>query len=419
MTTDLNCAVNQKYKIHATTTSIDLSKLELRYEFDTNHQTGVRVFFDNAALQLNIAPYYLDISSHVHTELIHTADSDYFSIKFLTSNVLKKDTGNIRISLWLSNRDGSPINQVENTELSVFYDGCNQANVTSEPCAFYYESSDTANVDYRNQSIYGFPVNPYDMPPGILQLKQNVNYGKTTKISFYSKITGTYRKCNIITPANYSSERNYPVLYLLHGIGGTEDEWLGGGCATLIGNMIAKNIAKEMIVVVPNARACTIDSVPEDMNENIETFDQFIKVLKTDLIPYVNNHYSVLTGTENTAIAGLSMGGRESLFIGFSMTDTFGYIGAFSPAPGLLPDTDLDYCGQFLPDDFKLPENKPTPKMIMLCNGDSDSVVHKIPDYYHSVLERNGVQHLWYTMYGDHNFDVWDNGLYQFVKRIF
>lgn len=113
------------------------------------------------------------------------------------------------------------------------------------------------------------------------------------------------------------------------------------------------------------------------------------------------------------------MGGRESLFIGISLTDIFGYIGAFSPAPGLLPDAGLNYGRQFQPSEFKIPAGKPTPKMIMICNGTSDSVVHDVPAYYHETLVKNGVQHLWYTMPGDHNFEVWNNGLFQFVKRIF
>lgn len=65
-----------------------------------------------------------------------------------------------------------------------------------------------------------------------------------------------------------------------------------------------------------------------------------------------------------------------------------------------------------------LPAGKPNPKMIMICNGTSDSVVHDVPTCYHNTLASNGVQHVWYTMPGDHNFEVWLNGLYHFSEKI-
>lgn len=194
-----------------------------------------------------------------------------------------------------------------------------------------------------------------------------------------------------------------------------------GGCSSIIGNMIAKGYAKEMIVVVPNVRAMQDDSVPSNClsSDNIAAFDNFINDFNTDLMPYIENHYSIKTGRENTAIAGLSMGGRESLYIGFPMLDTFGYIGTFSPASGLLPDSSLNYPGQFQPSEFTMPASAKTPKTVMSCCGTSDSVVGTVPEYYHNVLTNNGIQHFWHTMPGDHNFDVWNNGLYQFAKRIF
>lgn len=420
--TDLSYSINQKYIIHAAAAPIDLSRLELRYDCsiaDRNSQKAVNVYFDNAAIQMVTAPFYLDISNAVHAATVKTAENNYISITFQSAEVIQPDSGSLRIMLRIANADWSPIDNIEETGLSVIYDGIPKPPVTPEPLEVFESSEVLENPDTSAQEICSAPVNPYDMPMNVMQIKPDVNYGTTTKISFYSSVIGTYRKCNVITPANYSPDKTYPVLYLLHGIGGTEDEWLCGGCATIIGNMIAEGTAKEMIVVVPNARASKLDGFPSDFLENIATCDKFIDVLKADLIPYINIHYSVKTGPEHTAIAGLSMGGRESLFIGFSMSETFGYIGAFSPAPGLLPDATLDYCGQFLPREFKIPQDKPVPKMILMCNGDSDSVVHTIPDYYHSVLIENGVKHLWYTMHGDHNFDVWDNGLYQFVKRIF
>ncbi len=76
-------------------------------------------------------------------------------------------------------------------------------------------------------------------------------------------------------------------------------------------------------------------------------------------------------------------------------------------------------CKHRLTKHYNIPEDKKTPKFILICTGNNHGVVTNTPHYYHQVLERNGVNHVWYTMDGDHNFVVWKKGLYNFVKRIF
>jgi enterochelin esterase-like enzyme len=286
------------------------------------------------------------------------------------------------------------------------------------------QTTDKANSNTNTAKDVGEKVEKvenWDAPLGFDVKKASVKYGDLKEVSYKSTTTGTTRKCNVITPADYDKSKKYPVLYLLHGIGGTDSEWLGGNPVNVIGNLIAEGQATDMVVVMPNVRASADDSVPKDIlgQQNIAAFDNFINDLKNDLMPFINSNYSVSTEWKDTAIAGLSMGGRESLFIGFSMTDTFSYIGAFSPAPGLLPDSGLAYPGQFSEKEFNILAGKNTPKLILICSGNNDGVVGNVPSTYHQVLEKNGVKHLWYTMNGDHNFVVWKNGLYNFVKRIF
>lgn len=262
----------------------------------------------------------------------------------------------------------------------------------------------------------------YAVPYGFDTNKPNVKYGKLEEVSYYSKTTGATRKCYVLLPVNYSVSKKYPVLYLLHGIGGTDSEWLNGNPTAIIGNLVSENKASDMIVVMPNVRAAADDSVPKNIygQENINAFDNFINDLNNDLMPFINSKYSVKTGKENTAIAGLSMGGRESLYIGFKNLDKFGYIGAFSPAPGLLPDSALNYPGQLTKEQFSIPKNSVNiPKLIMICCGNNDSVVKNTPNTYHQTLVGNKVNHIWYTIDGDHNFTVWKHGLYNFAKRIF
>lgn len=267
----------------------------------------------------------------------------------------------------------------------------------------------------------------YTTPQGFDTLTAAGDGWKRETVTYASKTTGADRLCHVILPAGYSSETSYPVLYLLHGIGGDHNEWLGGNPLEVVSNLVGAGEATEMIVVIPNVRAMKEDAVPQEVfgPVNIAAFDNFINDLRDDLMPFIAANYNIKTGRENTAIAGLSMGGRESLFIGFSMSDTFGYIGAFSPAPGLLPlsfpggGDRPTFPGQFTEEELKIPEGAPTPYFIMMCNGEQDEIVKFCTAGYEATLNKNGVEHLYYTMPGGHDFTVWKNGLYHFAKQIF
>lgn len=265
----------------------------------------------------------------------------------------------------------------------------------------------------------------YKTPTNFASKREGVTYGEMELKEYWSDTTQAFRKCNILLPPNYSEGKKYPILYLLHGIGGTHDEWLeykglvSNPPRYIIGNLIHDGEAEEMIVVIPNARAMTNDSAPSNIfsNENVEAFANFINDLENDLMPFIEKRYSVSTKWEDTAIAGLSMGGREALSIGLKRVDRFGYIGAFSPAPSLLT-TAIQFQDQFLAKDFTVPSGK-KPPLIMLCVGTEDGTSGTDTKTYHDTLLNNGVQHLWYTMPGGHDMSVWKNGLYQFAKRIF
>lgn len=262
----------------------------------------------------------------------------------------------------------------------------------------------------------------YDVPENFSAVQDGVNYGTMMEITYDSKTTGTTRKANIILPPNYSEEKEYPVLYLLHGIGGNHNEWKNGQAANVIGNLVAAGETSEMIVVMPNVRARANDgSNPSDIYsmEHYQAFDNFINDLRDDLMPFLEANYAIASGKENTAIAGLSMGGRESLYIGFSMPETFGYIGAFCPAPGLLSYSNFGVSegGLFTEETFTLPEG--SDNFVMIVAGLSDTVVGAFPSTYHQTLENNGVEHVYYETQGGHDFGVWRHGLYNFAKNIF
>lgn len=292
----------------------------------------------------------------------------------------------------------------------------NSATVTTAPTA---AATTTTATPTKAPTVTAAPAESFKTPAGFDQKKNGVTYGKLSTIQYYSKTTGATRKCNIILPAGYTTDKKYPVLYLLHGIGGNHCEWMGGEPVNVVGNLIAAGEAKEMIVVMPNIRAKKDDSTNGNVysQENISAFDNFINDLKNDLMPYIEKNYSIATGRENTAIAGLSMGGRESLFIGVKMPETFGYIGAFCPAPGLVPLQ--GFQAQLTNDELTIKDKANMPYLVLIAAGKSDTVVYDNPENYHKLLEKNGVPNIFYKTAGGHDFTVWKNGLYNFAKRIF
>ena len=258
----------------------------------------------------------------------------------------------------------------------------------------------------------------YAPPSDYTKKKADVTYGKREQIVYSSKTTGTDRKAYVVLPPNYDESKQYPVVYLLHGIGGDHTEWFQGKPTEILGNLIAEEQADEMIMVFPNIRARANDAATGEMSvEVFQAFDNFINDLRDDLMPYMEEHYPIKTGRENTAVCGLSMGGRESLYIGLTMCDRIGYIGAFEPAIGVLPYNVEE--GLFTAETMTLPDEYKNSTLLMIVKGQSDGTVGEWPLTYHKTLENNGVPHIYYDMPGGHDFSVWNNGFYNFAKRIF
>src|SRR5262249_46387203 len=140
-------------------------------------------------------------------------------------------------------------------------------------------------------------------------------------------------KAQVYTPPGYTKDRKYPVLYLLHGIGGDEKEWTRGGVADVVlDNLIADKKSAPMIVVLPNGRAAKDLTARDPIPKQSPAFAAFEKDLLTDLIPFIEKSYSVKADRESRALAGLSMGGGQSFNFGLSHLDTFAWVGGFSSA---------------------------------------------------------------------------------------
>lgn len=253
---------------------------------------------------------------------------------------------------------------------------------------------------------------------GATDEKSGTAYGTYEKVTFTSAVCGGRSKSfNVLLPANYDKNKKYPVLYTLHGYWGDEDALLDKGDASLrlrqiIGNAIAAGEAEEMIVVFPDIYASDTQDKCDGLNEkNNKAYDNFINELTKEIMPYMEQHYSIKTGRDNTAITGFSMGGRESLYIGFSRPDLFGYVGAMCPAPGLTTD-------QIKPENLKFGETEPY--MLFISAGSNDTLIYSTPASYHDTLNTNNVTHIWhYVNGGDHGGKTIRPHMYNFIRYIF
>lgn len=250
-----------------------------------------------------------------------------------------------------------------------------------------------------------FAVAPagFDMP------RTSVPQGKVEEVEYDSKSVGVKRKMVIYTPPGYSSDKKYPVLYLLHGIGGTEWEWLKPGVANVIlDNLIADGKVTPMIAVMPNGRARANDRAEGNVFESAPAFGVFDKDLIGSIIPFIDARYATLASKEHRALAGLSMGGGQSLNFGLANLQTFGSVGGFSSAPNTFPAEKL------VPDVEKAKKLK----LLWVSCGDKDGLL-SISQRVHQFLKQKEVPHIWHVSSGGHDFPVWKNDLYWFAQRIF
>jgi len=162
--------------------------------------------------------------------------------------------------------------------------------------------------------------------------------GAIARHAYHSAVANDDRDFFVYTPAGYDAHRAqpYPVLYLLHGLGDDAERWLngGGGAANILDNLIGQGKAVPMIVVSPLGYGTSTGPVGGRTGENITGYT---KILLDEVMPMVDKAYNVSKNREQRAIAGLSMGGAESLYVGLNHLDTFAWIGAFSSAPMLWP----------------------------------------------------------------------------------
>ncbi len=229
-------------------------------------------------------------------------------------------------------------------------------------------------------------------PKGFDARRDSIDRGKVETLEYDSKTVGEKRKLVVYTPPGYSKDDKYPVLYLLHGRGGNEGHWTRAGAAhVILDNLYADKKLAPMIVVMPNG--------------TVTASGGFESELLKDVVPFIESRYPVRDGPEHRAVAGLSMGGSQSLNIGLKHPDKFAWVGSFS-AP---------VRGRGTADLIKDPKQL---KLLWVSCGDTDTLMPGNKGL-HDALEEKKVAHVWHVDSGGHDFRVWKNDLYLLAPLLF
>ena len=255
-----------------------------------------------------------------------------------------------------------------------------------------------------DKSVFPEGVSGTDVP------RTGIPQGALAMVEYDSKTVGTRRKMQVYTPPGYSKARKYPVLYLLHGIGGDETEWQRFVAPNvMLDNLLADKKVVPMIVVMPNGRAQPNDRAEGDIYAGAPAFAKFERDLLDDVIPAIESRFSVQADRDHRAVAGLSMGGGQSLNFGLGHLDTFAWVGAFSPAPNTKPPAEL------VPNPAEASRQL---KLLYLSCGNKDGLI-RISQGVHAYLKEKSVAHIWNVDGNAHDTPEWKNNLYHFSQLVF
>lgn len=246
-------------------------------------------------------------------------------------------------------------------------------------------------------------------PAGWDRPRDGIPHGRLEMLSYDSRTVGTRRRLLVYTPPGYDPQRAYPVLYLLHGIGGDETEWQRFAAPeVLLDNLIADGRAQPMIVVMPNGRAQPNDRAEGNVFAAAPAFARFERDLLDDVIPAIEARFRTRTDREGRALAGLSMGGGQALNFGLTHPERFAWVGGFSSAPNTRAPAEL------LPD-----ANAARPfRLLWLSCGSQDGLL-RVSQGVHARLQALGVPHVWHVPAHGHDAAQWRQDLYYFAQRLF
>lgn len=231
---------------------------------------------------------------------------------------------------------------------------------------------------------------------------KNVPHGMVSQVYYQSKTFGKTRRMHVWTPAGYEKMDKLPVLYLIHGGGDNDFAWPGVGHANFIlDNLLAEGKIVPMVVVMPDGSVDT---------------DKFTTEMMNDIIPYVEANFNVLTDREHRAIAGLSMGGLETLNISLYHYKHFAYVCPMST--GWFLGSDLyDKWEPYLKEHAA--EMNKYFKLYKFYMGGEEDIAYKNCIGTREMFDKYGVKHEYSQMPGGHTWYVWRHNLYDFAPLLF
>lgn len=252
-----------------------------------------------------------------------------------------------------------------------------------------------------------------------------VPHGTVSKVWYNSESLGLQRRLSIYTPPGYeSSNKRYPVFYLLHGMGGDENAWLElGRTSQILDNLIAQGKAEPMIVVMTNGNAA-LEAAPGESSLGFapptinlpKTMEGSFETAFPEVVSFVDKHYRTIRKKDARAIAGLSMGGYHSLHISKQYPDKFGYVGLFSAA--ITPDSGIE-SPIYKDTDAKLKKQfAMNPKLYWIAIGKTD-FLYQANTEYRKLLDEKGYPYTYYESEDGHIWKNWRIYLTEFVPLLF
>ena len=277
---------------------------------------------------------------------------------------------------------------------------------------------DVAVADPSSETIYGMSrmVSAIEIPfagDGYYALK-DVPHGDIRIKKYFSKTTNSWRQAYIYTPPGYdASTDKYPVLYLLHGGGEDERGWaIQGKADAILDNLIAEKKAKPMLIVMVDGNLSTGLS---GFNERaLQTFENEVK---QTVIPFIESNYRVAGGAENRALAGLSMGGLQTLYAGIKNTDQFAYLGVFSSGWWAnQPDLSNPQYDFMKTNAATINKNL---KSFWISMGGKEDIAYANCKIMLGKFDEMVVKYTYSEYPGGHTWPVWRNNLYNFAQVLF
>ncbi len=252
-----------------------------------------------------------------------------------------------------------------------------------------------------------------------------VPHGTVFRIWYDSPALGLERRMTVYTPAGYeTSGKRYPVLYLLHGMGGDEEAWISlGRTAQILDNLIAQGKAKPMIVVMPNGNASQEAAPGESSRGMVPPTIQLPKTMEgsyeqafPEIVKFIDKNYRTIKSKSGRAIAGLSMGGFHSLHISKQYPDMFNYIGLFSAA--IMPNKEVSSpIYENMEGKLKVQFDK-NPALYWIAIGKTD-FLYKANEEYRKLLDEKGYKYTYYESDEGHIWKNWRIYLTEFVPMLF